>query len=174
MAVFFMTAPLRAADFTFFVGGAMPGAVTYANAKTALDKSPVFGVRLATNFVPSFGLEHTLGFSSDYLFPRNLSAIRDAKGFIYNSNLILNFPMKIKYFVPYVTAGAGVLHQYGDADLPVGTKFAFNYGGGVKLSHLAGPLGARLDMRGYRATGVFSTSLNLFEISGGILLSMGK
>jgi hypothetical protein len=72
------------------------------------------------------------------------------------------------------TAGAGLLHQYGDSNMPVGTKFAFNYGGGLKLPRLAGPLGLRLDLRGYRTTGIFSSSLNMFEASGGILLSMGK
>jgi hypothetical protein len=173
-AALFIATPLKAADFTFYVGGVVPGAVTYQNVKTSLDNSPIYGFRLATNFIPFFGIEHTLGFSSDYLFPQNVAAIRDAKGIVYNSNLILNFPVKIKSIVPYVTAGAGVLHQYGDANMPVGTKFAFNYGGGVKLPRLAGPLGLRFDMRGYRATGIFSSSLNIFEVSGGALLSMGK
>jgi len=173
-AVILFAAPLRAVDLTFYVGGVAPGSVTYQNMKTALDKSPVYGVRLATNFIPYFGLEHTLGFSADYLFPKNIAAIQDAKGVVYNSNLILNFPVKIKSVVPYATAGVGLIHQYGDRDMPVGTKFAFNYGGGLKVPHLAGPLGLRFDLRGYTATGIFSSSLNMFEFSGGILLSLGK
>jgi hypothetical protein len=170
-AAFFITVPLQAMELTFYVGGVAPGDVTYQSVKTSLDKSPVYGFRLATNFIPGFGLEHTLGFSSDYLFPRSVAAIRDAKGINFNSNIILNFPLKIKSIVPYVTAGAGVIHQYGDANMPVGTKFAFNYGGGVKRPRLVGPLGLRFDMRGYRATGIFSSGLNMFEISGGVLLS---
>jgi hypothetical protein len=66
-----------------------------------------------------------------------------------------------------------VIHQYGDTSEPVGTKFALNYGGGLKFPHVAGPLGLRVDLRGYRA-GIVSTDLNLFEISGGVLLSFGK
>jgi hypothetical protein len=173
-AAFFFAAPLQAADFTFYVGGVVPGAVTYQSVKTSLDNGPVYGFRLATNFIPFFGMEHTLGFSSDYLFPHSVAAIRNAKGIVYNSNIIINAPVKIKSIVPYFTAGAGVIHQYGDANMPVGTKFAFNYGGGVKLPRLAGPLGLRFDMRGYRATGIFSSGLNMFEVSGGALFSMGK
>lgn len=170
-AILFCASHLQGADLTFYVGGVKPGSISYQNAKTALDSSPIFGFRFGTNFVPLFGMEHTVAFSSDYLFPRSLSAIKDAKGFVYNSNLILNFPVKIA--VLYVTGGAGVIHQYGDTSEPVGTKFALNYGGGLKFPHVAGPLGLRVDLRGYRA-GIVSTDLNLFEISGGVLLSFGK
>jgi len=147
----------------------MPGSINYKSVMTSLDGSPIYGVRLATNFVPFFGMEHTVAFSSDYLFPRNNSAVKDAKGFVYNSNLIFNIPAK--FVTPYITAGAGLLHQYGDSSLPVGTKFAFNYGGGVKLTHIAGPLGLRFDMRGYTA-GLISNKLNMLEVTGGILLSL--
>jgi hypothetical protein len=159
--------PLQATDLTFFVGGVHPGSVSYHNVKTALDGSPVVGFRFRTNIVPSFGMEHTLAFSSDYLFPPS-TTIKEAKGFVYNSNMIIDIP--VHRVVPYFTAGVGLIHQYGDSDLPVGTKFAFNYGGGLKLPRLAGPLGLRFDLRGYRA-GAFSGSLNLFEVSGGILVS---
>jgi hypothetical protein len=169
-AILFFAAHLEASDVTFFIGGVQPGSISYHNVKTSLDSSPVYGFRLATNFVPLFGMEHTLAFSSDYLFPQNTS-IKEAKGFVYNSNLIFNIPVGIA--VPYITAGAGLIHQYGDSDMPVGTKFAFNYGGGIKFPRLAGPLGVRVDLRGYSA-GTFSNRVNLFEISGGILLSIGK
>jgi hypothetical protein len=168
---FFLALPLQAADLTFFVGGAKPGSINYHDVKTSLDASPIFGFRLGTKVVPFFGLEHTLAFSSDYLFPHNVPAIKDAKGFVYNSNLIFNIP--VGNVVPYFTVGAGLIHQYGDNDMPVGTKFAFNYGGGLKFPHLAGPLGLRFDMRGYRA-GVISNKLNILEISGGVLISIGN
>ena len=159
--------PVQAADLTFFVGGVHPGSVSYHSVKTALDSSPVVGFRFRTNFVPLFGAEHTLAFSSDYLFPPN-TAIKEAKGFVYNSNLIIDIP--VHKVVPYLSAGVGLIHQYGDSDLPVGTKFAFNYGGGLKFPRVVGPLGLRFDLRGYRAS-AFSGSLNLFEASGGLLVS---
>jgi hypothetical protein len=158
-----------AADFTFFIGGAKPGKLNSSELKTALDGSPVYGFRLSTNFVPLFGMEHTLAFSSDYLFPRNLPNVTEAKGVVFNSNLIVNLP--VRKVVPYVTAGVGLIHQYGSGNLPVGTKFAFNYGGGLKFPRLAGPLGFRFDARGYTAVGIFSTRLNILEVSGGVLLS---
>jgi hypothetical protein len=161
----------QATDVTFFVGGVSPGSISVDNIKTALDGGPVYGFRVATNFIPAFGLEHTLAFSSDFLFPEDNSTIKEAKGFIYNSNLIFNIPAgKV---VPYITAGAGLISQYGDDYLPVGTEFAFNYGGGIKFPRLKGPLGLRFDMRGY-SVGAFSNKLNIFEISGGIVLSLGK
>ena len=160
---------LKAADLTFYIGGVKPGSISYHNVQTSLDSSPIFGFRLGTSFVPFFGTEHTLAFSSDYLFPRSTS-IKEAKGFVYNSNLIFNIPAKIA--VPYITAGAGLIHQYGHLDMPVGTRFAFNYGGGLKFPRVAGPLGLRFDVRGYRA-GAISNKLNLFEMSGGVMLSIG-
>lgn len=157
------------ADFTAFVGGVKPGKLTVSDVRTSLDSSLVSGFRLSTNFVPLFGMEHTLAFSSDYLFPRDIPTVRKARGFVYSSNLIVNIPAK--KVVPYVTAGVGLIHQYGSPDVPIGTKLAFNYGGGVKFRKLLGPLGLRLDARGYTATNVFSRALNLLEVSGGLVIS---
>lgn len=163
----------EATDITGYVGYVKPGQLSVNNVKTALDGSPIFGFRLGVNFVPMLGMEHTFGFSSDYLFPRNVSAITNPKGFVYNANLLLGVP--VGHTVPYVTAGLGLIHQYGTSGLPddakVGTKFAFNYGGGMKFPKLWGPLGLRVDLRGYTATGVFSNRLNMFEVTGGLLFS---
>jgi hypothetical protein len=65
------------------------------------------------------------------------------------------------------------MHQYGDSNLPVGTKFALNYGGGLKFPRIAGPLGLRFDVRGYSA-GLITDKLSILEVSGGIMLSFGK
>jgi hypothetical protein len=167
----FFAAPSRAADLTFFIGGVNPGSISVDNVEKSLDGSAVFGLRVNTGWTPVFGLEHTLAYSPDYLFPSDALDINDAKGFIYSSNLIFNLP--VKKVIPYLTAGAGLIHQYGDSNLPVGTEFAFNYGGGVKIPRLKGPLGLRFDIRGY-SVGAFSNKLNLFEVSGGLLLSLGK
>jgi hypothetical protein len=167
LAVVLFAASASAADLTFYVGGIKPGKLTIENVRTSLDSSAVYGFRLSTSIIPLLGAEHTLAFSADFI-PRSLADIKDAKGFIYNSNLILN--ISVGKVVPYLTAGMGLVRQYGTED-PIGTKFAFNYGGGLKFARLAGPLGLRFDTRGYTALGVFSGTLNLFEVSGGILLS---
>ncbi len=162
----------QAADLTAFVGGVKPGTLSLSGIRRPLDSGPVFGLRLASDFVPMLGHEHTLAFSSDYLFPSGARDITSAKGFVYNSNLIVNVPAGRT--VPYVTAGLGLIHQYGSANLPVGTRFAVNYGGGLKFPKLFGPLGLRFDARGYTATGISGSKLNLLELTVGLLLSFGR
>jgi len=170
--VFFAVASAyaNAADITAFVGGVKPGKLNESGLLTSLDSSPVFGARIGMNFVPAFGMEHTFAFSSDYLFPQNTPGVTSTKGFVYSADLIFNIPIK-KVVTPYVTAGVGLIHQYGSGTVPVGTKFAVNYGGGLKFPKVLGPLGLRFDARGYTATGVFSSKLNILEVSGGIFVS---
>jgi len=174
----------HASDISFFIGAELPGSVKDGDVKTALDNGPVYGFRFGRDFVRHLGLEHTLAFSPDFLFPSEEGTCADAaegcalsveesKGFIYSSNLMLNFPDMDRRMVPFLTAGVGLIHQYGDRNLPVGTKLTFNYGGGVKLPNLAGPLGARVDFRGYRA-GIFSKNVNIFELSVGLMVSFGR
>ncbi len=160
------------ADITGFVGGIKPGKLTFQGVSTPLDSSPVYGFRLGLDFLPFLGHEHTLGFSSGYLIPTGLSAFTHANGFVYNSNLVLH--VKAGGIVPYATAGLGLIHQYGSPGLDVGTKFAVNYGGGLKFPRLFGPFGLRFDARGYTATGLASGKLNILEVTGGVLLSFGK
>jgi hypothetical protein len=165
--VFVSGAPAQ--DLTLFAGGQFPGSVTVQNVLTSLDKGPVYGVRFSTPFALNVKMEHTLAFSNKFLIPHSLSDITKANGLLFNSNLLVNIP--IGKMVPYVTAGVGFMRQSGSSNLPIGTKFTFNYGGGLKLPKLLGPAGLRFDARGYTATGVFSHSVNLFEISGGVLFS---
>ncbi len=167
-----LTIRAYSADLTLYVGGMKPGKLTVNNVRTALDGSPIIGLRAGFDFVPLLGMEHTLGFSSDFLFPRSLSSVTRAKGFVYNSNFILNLPLG--HVVPYGTAGLGLIRQYGSADLPLGTHFAANYGGGLKLARLAGPFGLRFDARGYSIFTGITGRLNVFEATGGLLISFGR
>ena len=159
---------LQAADATFYVGGISPGDLRTGIQKIPLDGGTTLGFRLSTNFIPMIGLEHTFGFGTNFLVPHNQPAFEDAKGFLYNTNLIVNIPLG--RFVPYVTAGAGFIWQYGAEDLPVGTEFAVNYGGGLKC-RLFGPAGIRVDARGYTTTEVRDSNLNMFEMSAGFYVS---
>jgi hypothetical protein len=169
LLLFVVSHVARAQDLTVFVGGQMPGSVTVNSLKTALDNGPIYGVRISSGFAAFLRLEHTFAFSNDFLFPSRPPGVDRSKGFLFNSNLLANIP--VGKVVPYATVGLGLIHQYGSENLPVGTKFAINYGGGLKFPKLLGPAGLRLDARGYTATGVFSRSVNIFEISGGLLIS---
>ena len=177
--LFVFAGTASASDISVFVGAEMPGSIE----GISLDNGPVFGIRFGNNFIKYLGMEHSLAISQDFMFPSNNNSCIpedecspewvESKGFIYSSNLMLNFPNIDSRMVPFLTAGVGLVHQYGDRNLPVGTKLAFNYGGGVKFPNLAGPLGARADFRGYRA-GIISKSVNMFELSFGLMVSFGR
>jgi hypothetical protein len=140
-----------------------------------------FGVRFSHGKI--FGGEHTFAYSRNFL-TSGTSAI------IYNSNIQVQAPLpKVR---PYVTAGLGSIFSWGtDSNgVPtlgkIGTKFAVNYGGGVKILP-AGPVGVRFDIRGYTVpsvhfnlptlavptTTVQSTTqtLNLLEVGAGVVFN---
>ena len=158
----------HAQEASVFIGGLFPGKATVQNVRQALEHGPLYGVRLSAGFAAFLKLEGTLAFSNQFLLPQDASAATSAKGFVLNGNLLAQVP--VGKVIPYATAGLGFIHQYGTGSLPIGTKFAINYGGGLKLPKLFGPLGLRFDARGYTATGVFSHSVNLFEVSGGVMI----
>jgi hypothetical protein len=159
----------QAQEVTVFAGGLVPGSGSFRGVSTPLDRGPIFGVRLTTGFAASWKLEGTLAYSNDFLFPREVPGVTHARAIVFNYNLLANIP--VGKAVPYATAGLGFVHQYGSDNLPVGTKLAVNYGGGLKFPKLWGPAGLRIDARGYTAIGVFSYTVNIFELSGGVLFS---
>ena len=160
----------KSQEISVFAGGLFPGHGTVNGQSTPLDRGPIYGVRLTTGFAAFLKLEAALALSNDFLFPHNVAGVTGAKGILVNANLAADIPVG-KRFVPFLTAGLGFMHQYGSNNLPVGTKFNVNYGGGLKLPRLFGPAGLRFDARGYTATHVFSRSVNMFELSGGIMVS---
>jgi opacity protein-like surface antigen len=83
---------------------------------------------------------------------------------------------------PYGTVGLGLIHTStsGNGVGDIGTKFALNYGGGVKILP-AGPVGIRFDLRGYAVPStefkVFSNEskrLDILEVSVGVIFSLRK
>jgi hypothetical protein len=103
----------------------------------------MYGVRIAHGKV--FGGEHTIAYVPDFLGG-------GAKAIVYNSDILLQAPLP--KVTPYATAGMGSIFTWGSnsAGQPdiskIGTKFALNYGGGIKVFP-AGPVGVRFDIRGY-------------------------
>jgi hypothetical protein len=113
----------------------------------------VFGIRYSHGKI--IGGEHTLAYAPNFI-------ASNGRAFIYNSDLMVQagFP-KIK---PYAVAGLGAIFTWAKsqpgntpATGDIGTKFAINYGGGVKILP-AGPVGVRFDIRGYTLP---SVSFNL-------------
>jgi hypothetical protein len=54
------------------------------------------------------------------------------------------------------------------------TFFTVNYGGGLKVEHLWGPVGVRADFRGRTVPNYFHSSPTWLELTGGLLLSFGE
>jgi hypothetical protein len=166
--------------FTIFGGYSNPGELNIKNLRSALEGTGIVGIRFETDFARVFGLEHTLGIMPDFAAPSVFESIENSSGLVYNSNLVLNLPMG--RFVPYATVGLGLVHSGriflyepgigGPAVMQdFGTRFAVNYGGGVKFERLAGPMGVRFDVRGYSLPDTFQETLNMFEASGGLTFS---
>ena len=143
-----------------------------------------FGIRFGHGKV--FGGEHTIAYAPNFLEA-------NTKAIIYNSDVLIQAPLpKAK---PYVTAGMGSIFSFGtdDSGRPsigkIGSKFAINYGGGVKVLP-AGPVGLRFDIRGYLIPSVKfnlpsitnpaqtvqtqSQTLNMLEAGFGIIFAFGR
>jgi hypothetical protein len=106
----------------------------------------MFGARFTHGKI--VGGEHTLAYAPDFLGG-------NAKAFFYNSDFMVQAPLPLVR--PYAVAGLGTILTWGtnsgQPDLSkIGTKFALNYGGGLKIFP-AGPVGVRFDIRGYAIPG---------------------
>jgi hypothetical protein len=183
VAVFFVLSALcvqnqakAAGQVDFFAGYLNPGDLNVSNVRSSLDLSgtAVYGARLELDFLKILGVEENFEFSPKLFNGTILAtpATNDARGFLYSSNLLLNIP--IGRFVPFVTGGVGLIHPWNVDTNLLGTKFAANYGGGVKFNRLAGPVGLRFDVRGWTIPDFLENTLNVLEVSGGVTITWGK
>lgn len=164
-------------QFSVFAGYLSPGDLNFEDIEQnlTLRDTSLYGARVEVDFLKFFGFEQNIAFSprliNSSLFPEESSELR---GFLYSSNLVVNIP--ISRFVPYVTAGLGFVKPWGsDLFTAFDTTFAGNYGGGVKLNRLAGPVGLRFDVRGWRTSEVFQLGggVNILEATGNLTFSWG-
>lgn len=138
-------------DVTIFGAAQHQGKLTLQSATSAATTTTnfnpgtfgMFGVRFSHGKI--IGGEHTLAYIPDFLGG-------GAKAFVYNSDFMVQAPLpKIR---PYAVAGLGTILTWGSTSSgqpdisKIGDKFAFNYGGGIKIFP-AGPVGVRFDIRGY-------------------------
>jgi hypothetical protein len=153
--IFALPARAAAGDVTIFGGMQDPGGITLDEIRPA--RFGVFGVRYSknTSFVP----EYTIALAPNFI-DSNTAA------FILNTNLLMQ--AQAPAVKPYVTAGLGtVMTFFGDGPSDIGTKFAINYGLGVKV--MGGSIGGRFDFRRYAIPGVQSQTLNVTEMSFGVV-----
>jgi hypothetical protein len=178
VAMFLMTLQARAIDLTAFGGVQRQGKLTLQSAPgTTVNllrtinatNFGVFGVRFGHGKI--FGGEHTLAYAPNFIDA-------DTKAIIYNSDFRLQAPLPVVR--PYGVVGLGLIGTSGEGVGRFGTKFALNYGGGVKVLP-AGPVGIAVDVRGYSVPStefrVFATenqTVNFLEVSVGVVFKFGE
>ena len=155
-----------AGDVTLFGGVQREGKISLRSSATTVPSLITFnpknfgtlGLRLGVG-KKLFGTESTLAYSPNFIES-------NTKALILNQNLVVQAPLpKVR---PYLTAGFGTIITKGTGATDIGSKFAINYGGGLKVG-IAGPLGVRLDARGYTVPSVQSQSLRVVEVSVGVV-----
>jgi opacity protein-like surface antigen len=167
------TALAQSGDVTIFGGMQHSGKITFQGLPSATTNlvqnfDPrtfgVYGLRFDHGHI--LGGEHTIAYSPSFVNG-------GTNAFFYNSGLLVQAPLPL--LRPYATAGIGLVHTGGSGLAVFGTKFAVDYGGGVKFKPL-GPIGARLDIRGYSIPSVKfekvtiqEKGLNFFEVTAGVV-----
>ena len=153
-------------EITLFAGGQFPGGISLTSASSGgstIINDPsnvgVFGLRYG--HVKVFGHEETVAYTPNFLDS-------NSKSLILNSNFVVQAPFPVVRI--YATAGPGTLISWGAGASDIGSKFAVNYGGGIKVRP-SGPVGIRFDARGYSIFSIQSQTLKMFEVTGGVYFS---
>ena len=175
LAFLLLASEAGAQEITAFAGYLNPGELNLGTLRSDLNfrGTGIYGARFEFDFHRFLGLDQDVAFSPR-LFQSSLipGGASDVKGFLYSSNLVVNLP--IGHFVPYATAGIGFMKPFGSEFIPFDVRFASNYGGGVKLERLVGPMGLVFDVRDYRVSNVADNTLNLLQASGGLTFTFGR
>ncbi len=163
-------------QFSVYAGYLNPGTLNLDNVQTGLrfKGTGLYGARAEFDFLKIMGIEENIAFSprlfNNDLFPSGTA--HDVRGFLYSTNLVLNVPLD--RFEPYVTVGVGLVKPWGVDFHTFDATFAGNYGGGIKLNRLIGPMGLRFDVRGWKTADIAGQGgINIFEGSGGVSFSWG-
>ena len=170
---------MQAGEVVLYGGSQKPGNLTF----DALSHVPgdllkgdwgsTFGARFSSGRV--IGLEQNFSFSPEF-------AVSGVYAFQTDTNLLLQAPGS---FAPYVTAGLGYLYTWGEDTYPedldpgkiaayafnIGSAFSLNYGGGIKLRRMMGPMGFNFDIRGYTVPSARDGALNFVQMSGGLVFT---
>jgi len=158
-------------EFQLFVGGYNPGSQLSG---TNFDNGALLGFRLGHSIARLFGTEFS------YTYVKNLQDKGknfDGRAHLLNGNFQVQLP--VGRAVPFATVGMGNIIGETQSILRLKSSFAWNAGGGLKLRRLAGPVGARFDVRYYKVPdGVEILGINtrkvdfdFAEVSGGLLIT---
>jgi hypothetical protein len=177
--IFLSVSSLTAGEAILYGGFQKPGKLSFDTATEVPedllkgDRGSVMGIRFSGGRV--IGYEQNIGYSPRFGKP-------GVKALQMDSNLLLQAPGS---FVPDATAGIGYIKTWGQGDFPTdsdpqkiaafafsfGTSFSLNYGGGIKVRKLAGPLGLNIDVRGYTIPNARADSLRFIQTSFGLVIT---
>jgi hypothetical protein len=169
---------LKAGEFILYGSTQNAGKLKFSTVEEIPDNvleggsGSAFGIRLSSGGI--FGYEQNISYSPRF-------AKKEVKAFQMDSNLLIQAPGKV---VPYATAGLGFIVTWGP-DFPedmdpekiaaaafgFGTKFSFNYGGGIKLRRILGPLGFGFDLRGFTVPNARDGALHFTQMSFGAVFT---
>ena len=174
-----LTVPaLHAGEAVLYAGFQNPGKLTFDYA------SDIPGDLLEGGYGGTFGARFSggriIGFEQNISFSPRF-ARSGVRAFQSDSNLLLQAPGKI---VPYATAGLGYIVTWGQDEptefnpvdvanfaFSMGNNFSFNYGGGIKLRRILGPMGFNVDVRGYTIPSARDGSLSFIQMSLGAVFT---
>jgi hypothetical protein len=174
-----LTVPsIYAGEAVLYAGFQNPGKLTFDYA------SDIPGDLLEGGYGGTFGARFSggriIGFEQNISFSPRF-ARSGVRAFQSDSNLLLQAPGKI---VPYATAGLGYIVTWGQDEpdefdpvdiahfaFSMGNDFTFNYGGGIKLRRLLGPMGFNVDVRGYTIPSARDGSLSFIQMSLGAVFT---
>lgn len=178
VTILLATASLQAGEFTLYGSSQKTGRLKYSSEtdipEGLLDNQhgSVFGIRLASG--GAIGYEQNISFSPRFARP-------GVKAFQMDSNLLLQGTGRV---APYAAAGLGFITTWGQdfprdpdpekiaaAAFSFGYKFSINYGGGIKLRRVIGPLGFNVDVRGYTVPSARDGSLFFAQMSFGAVFT---
>ena len=170
---------LQAGELVLYGGTQKPGTLTFdALAEVPSDLltgtwGGTFGLRLSAGKV--IGAEQNFSYSPRF-------AVSGVQAFQMDTNLLVQAPGKVS---PYGTAGIGWIYTWGQSTFPedldpakiaafafdIGSEFAFNYGGGIKVRRVLGPMGFNFDIRGYTIPSARDSSLSFIQMGVGAVFT---
>jgi hypothetical protein len=178
VCVLIVTSTLHAGEAVLYGGVQKPGKLDYSAAaeipESLLEGTSggMYGVRFSGG--GPFGFEQNISFSPRF-------AVSGVRAFQMDTNLLLQAPGRI---VPYATAGIGFIVTWGQGSreemspaeiaahaFSFGRQFSLNYGGGIKVRRLMGPVGLNADFRGYTIPSARDGSLNFIQTSLGLVFT---
>jgi hypothetical protein len=176
--VLFTSSTLLAGEFVLYGGAQKPGTLTWSEATDA--PSDLFDGEFGGTIGARFSAGRVIGFEQNVSYTPKFGK-SGVRAFQTDSNLLIQAPGKV---VPYATAGIGIITTWGQ-ELPsdldpediaafafnIGTKFSVNYGGGIKVRRLLGPVGISFDVRGYTIPDAHNATLHIIQTSAGLAVN---